>query len=99
MVANVYHVSGLRNGVRSEWSIFTRDASNTPRYMIIDARYSKASMDPIDIITKASNVVHEHIRIQVQTLIGEGGQAFTSSITRSESTRYRILTRMDNCQR
>lgn len=88
MVANVYHVSGLRNGVRSEWSIFIRDASNTPRYMIIDARYSKASMDPIDIITKASNVVHERIGNQVQTRIGEGGQAFTSSITRPESTRY-----------
>jgi hypothetical protein len=80
MVVNVYHVSGLTNGVRSEWSVFVRDASNIPRYMIIDARSSQVSMDPIDIITKASTVVHERTGNQIQTRIGDAGKAFKSSI-------------------
>ncbi len=53
LTVNAYRVSGLAKGLRAEWSVFVRDSTNTPRYMIVDARSSTSSMDPVNIITKA----------------------------------------------
>jgi hypothetical protein len=78
---NAYRVSGLVNGVRAEWSVFVRDSTNTPRYMIVDARSSNTSMDPVSIITKASTVVHKRDGSVIHTQIGEGNTAFISTIT------------------
>jgi hypothetical protein len=80
LTVNAYRVSGLVNGFRAEWSIFVRDSTNTPRYMILDARSSKLSMDPVNIITKASTVVHKREENIIYTRIGEGDNAFTSTI-------------------
>ena len=84
LALNAYRVSGLVNGVRAEWSVFVRDSTNTPRYMIVDARSSNASMDPVNIITKASTVVHKRQGNAIQTQVGEGEAAFTSTITLPE---------------
>ena len=81
MTINAYRVSGLAKGLRAEWSVFVRDEENTPRYLIVDARSSTFSVDPIDIITRASTVIHERRDKQLHTEIGEGDQAFTSTIT------------------
>jgi hypothetical protein len=75
----------LVNGIRAEWSIFVRDSTNTPRYMIVDARSSNTSMDPVNIITKASKVVHKREDNVIHTQIGEGDHAFTSTITLSDN--------------
>lgn len=88
MIVNAYRVSGLANGKRAEWSIFVRDASNTPRYMVVDARSSQFSMDPVSIITRASTVVHERVGNTIHTQIGEGENAFTSTITLPDSAPY-----------
>lgn len=85
LALNAYRVSGLVNGIRAEWSVFVRDATNTPRYMIVDARSSNASMDPVNIVTKASTVVHKRQGNMIQTQIGEGEAAFTSTITLPEN--------------
>lgn len=81
LTINAYRVSGLANGLRAEWSVFIRDGENAPRYLVIDARSSQVSVDPVDIITKASAVLHERQDKQVYTQIGEGAQAFKSTIT------------------
>lgn len=81
LTVNAYHVSGLVNGSRAEWSIFVRDADNTPRYMVIDARASKFSVDPVSIVTKASTVIHEREGNTIRTQIGEDGSAFISTIS------------------
>jgi hypothetical protein len=81
LAVNAYRVSGLVNGIRAEWSVFVRDATNTPRYMIVDARSSNTSMDPVNIITKASTVVHKREGSMINTQIGEGDTAFNSTIT------------------
>ena len=81
LTVNAYRVSGLANGLRAEWSVFVRDATNTPRYMIVDARSSTSSMDPVNIITKASTVIHKREGNVIHTQIGEGEHAFTSTIT------------------
>lgn len=83
LTINAYRVSGLANGLRAEWSVFIRDAENTPRYLIIDARSSTFSVDPIDIITRASTVIHEQRDGAIHTQIGEGDSAFRSTISLS----------------
>jgi hypothetical protein len=81
LTINAYRVSGLANGLRAEWSVFIRDGENTPRYLIIDARSSQLSVDPVDIITKASTVIHERKDNKIHTQIGEGDHAFRSTMT------------------
>ena len=88
LVINAYRVSGLANGMRAEWSIFVRDENNIPRYMVVDARSSQTSVDPISIITKASTVVHEKNGKNIYTQIGDEGNAFTSIITLPDSAPY-----------
>ena len=84
LTVNAYHVSGLVNGSRAEWSVFVRDADNTPRYMVVDARASKFSVDPVSIVTKATTVIHERDGNTIRTQIGEQGNAFISTITLPE---------------
>ncbi len=84
LTVNAYRVSGLINGFRAEWSVFVRDSTNTVRYMIVDARSSNTSMDPVNIITKASTVIHKREGNMIHTQIGDGDHAFTSTITLPE---------------
>ena len=88
MAVNAYRVSGLANGLRAEWSIFVRDESGAPRYLIVDARSSKKSMDPISIITPSSTVLHERAGNTIRTRIGDGEQVFTSTLTLPEKASF-----------
>lgn len=88
MVVNAYRVSGLANGIRAEWSVFVRDTLGVPRYMVIDARSSKRSMDPVSIITPATTVVHEKAGRVIHTQIGDGHDAFRSTINLPEQPRH-----------
>jgi hypothetical protein len=81
LTLNAYRVSGLANGIRAEWSVFVRDSENTPRYMIVDARSSKRSVDPVSIITPRTVVIHEKNGGEIHTQIGEGENTFRSKIT------------------
>ena len=47
MSLNIYRVSGITNGLRAEWNTYVDDGSGTPRFMIIRARASDGSIDPI----------------------------------------------------
>jgi len=80
LTLNVYRVSGLASGLRAEWSVFVRDAAGVPRYLVLDARSSQVSMDPVDIITRASPVAHERRGSVIATRVGEGPDAFVSAI-------------------
>ena len=84
MVVNAYRVSGLANGLRAEWSVFVRDALGVPRYMVIDARSSKRSMDPVSIITPATTVRHEKTGSAIRTEIDDGNGVFRSTINLPE---------------
>ena len=86
LALNAYRVSGLVNGVRAEWSVFVRDSTNTPRYMIVDARSSNNSMDPVSIITKASTILHKREGNVIRTQVGDGAAAFVSTITLPEQS-------------
>ena len=80
LVLNVYRVSGLANGLRAEWSVFVADADGVPRYMVFDARSSKVSMDPVDVITRPSPVKHRREGAVISTRVGEGEATFTATI-------------------
>jgi len=86
LTLNAYRVSGLANGIRAEWSIFVRDAENIPRYMVVDARSSKFSVDPVSIITPKTKVIHEKNGNEIHTQIGEGENTFRSTITLPHKT-------------
>jgi len=81
LTLNAYRVSGLANGIRAEWSVFVKDSENIPRYMVVDARSSKRSVDPVSIITAKTKVIHEKKGNEIHTEIGEGDNAFRSTIT------------------
>lgn len=86
LTLNAYRVSGLANGIRAEWSIFVKDSENIPRYMVVDARSSKRSVDPVSIITPRTVVIHEKKGNEIHTQIGEGDNAFKSTITLPQTT-------------
>jgi hypothetical protein len=85
LVLNVYRVSGITNGRRAEWSVFIAEPDGTPRYMVIDARSSSRSMDPVDLFTRASRVDHERRDDQVSMTIGPDGAAFRATIDLAEA--------------
>lgn len=58
LTLNVYEVSGIAKGVRAEWSTYIIDAGGAPRYMVLEARSSEYSMDPVDVITRRGLVEH-----------------------------------------
>lgn len=80
MALNLYRVSGLAKGIRAEWSIFVGDEHDVPRYFVIDARSSETSMDPVDIITRATTVEHERRGETIVSRVGDGAEAFRSTI-------------------
>lgn len=80
LTLNIYRVSGLANGLRAEWSIYVDDGGGRPRYLIIDARSSQVSMDPVDIITRATPVIHERRGATVHSRVGADPEAFDCSL-------------------
>lgn len=86
LALNVYRVSGITNGRRAEWSVFVAEPDGTPRYMVIDARSSSRSMDPVDLFTKASRVDHRREGDTIAMTVGGAGRAFEATIDVSGST-------------
>ena len=80
LALNVYRVSGITNGRRAEWSVFVAEPDDTPRYMVIDARSSSRSMDPVDLFTKASRVDHRRTGDEIAMTVGGQGRAFAATI-------------------
>jgi len=81
LTLNVYRVSGITNGTRAEWSVYVDDGSGRTRYLIVDARSSGRSMDPVDVITPASRVEHRREGDVVSLAVGPAGEAFEASFT------------------
>ena len=74
-------MSGITNGRRAEWSVYVEDDRGRPRYLVIDARASGRSMDPVDVITPASRVDHRRVGDEVSMMIGPEGSTFEASFT------------------
>jgi hypothetical protein len=84
LTLNVYRVTGISQGLRAEWSTYVRDEAGKPRYMVVEARSSTFSMDPVDIITRASRVEHVREKHRISTCIESNeGQLFTANCNTS----------------
>lgn len=85
LTLNVYEVSGLALGIRAEWSTYIYDKQAKPRYMVLEARSSEYSMDPIDIITKKGRVEHQMLPGHIRTVVAsEEGNLFSANLPLSE---------------
>lgn len=80
LTLNVYRVSGLANGIRAEWSMYVGDSDGRPRYMVVDARSSQVSMDPVGIITPPTPVSHRRVGDELHTVVGEGDSSFECTL-------------------
>lgn len=56
---NVYRVSGLTTGLRAEWSTYVDDGSGVPRFMILKARASEGSLDPLGPLALPEPFIHD----------------------------------------
>lgn len=81
LTLNVYRVSGLATGLRAEWSVYVSDQGGPPRYLVVDARSSTTSMDPVDVITRRSPVTHERVGDELRTAVGAGTDAFRCTLS------------------
>jgi hypothetical protein len=80
LTLNVYRVSGITNGMRAEWSVYVADPDGVPRYLIVDARSSSRSMDPISVLTPASRVEHSRQGERITTVVGPPEAMFTAEV-------------------
>ena len=75
LTLNVYHVGGIATGVRAEWSTYVKDHLGVTRYMVVEARTSKASFDAVEIPNKASPVEHDRAGGKLTSLVESQGGA------------------------
>lgn len=86
LTLNVYEVTGMTKGKRAEWSTYVRDAQGVARYMVLEPRSSKNSLDAMDIFTRKSRVEHEMTDEKIVTTVASiDGKLFESSITLNAS--------------
>ena len=86
LAVNVYRVSGITSGRRAEWSVFVAEPDGTPRYLVIDARSSSRSMDPVGLLTEPSRVDHRRQGDRIATTVGPDGSAFRATIDLTDAT-------------
>lgn len=81
---NVYAVDGLGgalSGNRAEWSVYVSKDGGRPSFMVVEARSSAPSLDPVDWFTDATPL--EHARTErgiVSDIESEGSTTFRSLI-------------------
>jgi hypothetical protein len=80
LTLNVYRVSGITNGMRAEWSTYIADGAGVPRYLVVDARASGTSMDPVEVITRKSRVEYSRDGDALTIGIGEPGHAYEAKV-------------------
>jgi hypothetical protein len=80
LTLNVYRVSGLVNALRAEWSTYVCDAAGKPRYLILEARSSRPSLDPVALFTRAHAVVHVLSNGRLDSTISATEGVFRASV-------------------
>ena len=82
---NIYEVSGLGGaltGNRAEWSAYVSYQGGRPSFMIVEARNSKASLDPVNWFTRGTKVIHTDDANGIRSHVAsDAGRFFESSIT------------------
>lgn len=86
LTLNIYEVSGIVKGTRAEWSTYVADRDGVPRYMVLEARASQGSLDPVNFFTRADRVEHAMNNDSVQsTVASKDGRLFKSTLRLDEN--------------
>lgn len=81
LTLNIYEVSGVVSGARAEWSTYIADSQGIPRYMVLEARAGKGSLDPVNFFTRADRVEHVMVDgIIKSTVASVDGGLFSSTL-------------------
>lgn len=81
LTLNIYEVSGIVKGARAEWSTYVSDKDGIPRYMVLEARASEGSLDPVNFFTRADRVEHAMEDGTIRsTVVSSDGGLFSSTL-------------------
>ncbi|MEZ5267018.1 MAG: hypothetical protein R2789_00105 [Microthrixaceae bacterium] len=78
LTLEVRRVSGIENGVRADWSTYVDDGAGV-RTLVLESRASFAALDPVNRFTDPYPVSHTSTGATLDTAVGMGPDAFTSS--------------------
>ena len=78
LTLEVRRVSGTENGVRADWSTYVDDGAGV-RTLVLESRASFAALDPVNRFTDPYPVSHTSTGATLDTAVGVGPDAFTSS--------------------
>lgn len=85
LTLNIYEVSGIVRGTRAEWSTYVSDQDGIPRYMVLEARASNGSLDPVNFFTRADRVEHDMVDGAIRsTVASKDGGLFSSTLRLDE---------------
>jgi hypothetical protein len=85
LTLNIYEVSGIVRGTRAEWSTYISDQDGIPRYMVLEARASNGSLDPVNFFTRADRVEHDIVDGAIRsTVASKDGGLFSSTLRLDE---------------
>lgn len=84
---NIYEVSGLGGalaGNRAEWSTYVSYRGGRPSFMIVEARNSNFSLDPVNWFTRGTKLVHTDDANGIRSHVAsDPGRFFESTISRT----------------
>jgi hypothetical protein len=75
LTLNIYEVSGIVSGLRAEWSTYISDAEGVPRYMVVEARCERGSLDPVELFTQPGRVEHTMTADAIESLVVSNDEA------------------------
>jgi hypothetical protein len=85
LTLNIYEVSGIVKGTRAEWSTYVSDRDGKPRYMVLEARAAKGSLDPVNFFTRADRVEHDMVDGTIRSIVAsKDGGLFSSTLRLDE---------------
>lgn len=87
LTLNVYSVYGLRGllaGNRAEWSVYVTKDGGRPSFMLVDAKASKRTLDPVDGFTPPTDIRHDRSDDGLRSAVApDSGTQFRSLVTQS----------------
>lgn len=81
---NIYEVSGLGGalaGFRAEWSAYVSYKGGRPSFMVVEARNSNFSLDPVNWFTRGTPLTHTDDANGIRSVVAsDNGRVFESTI-------------------
>ena len=87
LTLNIYAVSGLRgllSGNRAEWSVYVTKDGSRSSYMVVDARASELTLDPVNGFSRGTELRHARTNDGISSFVAsDAGSSFRSLVTQA----------------